>query len=513
MRMSTRSSSPGTAFRRCVFGFFMCAFVLLASGRLGSVDALGQLQAATLLATTGELGTADSSDTLGWVQSPNGRWYEPHDAGALALMLPGAWLGAKTTYASNAQLFADPPPLAKAVTSLTYAMVGAIGCYFLFLLFAHYFRDRDAFLLAALFAFGSYFLPYAKVTWDVLPAAAAMCVFLYCLSGAMRHEARIGDFALAGLALALTCWFRYSLAPFMAVTLACLAWQDRARWTGYVALGVTFVIGTMPSFAYNFVRMGTPFKPATAAPEYLAGNNAMNGHIPDGLFGLVFSGNHGLIFYAPMLVLLLALPFVWRRIPQPQRRLIGATLIGSLFYLLLIARMTHWDAFGWGPRYLLPVLPIWFFAAAPVFIALKARFPRAAVVIAIAAFATNVAPATINWHVISSEYPHANTGDTQRPYALEGIWQGLSMGLHGKPLAFGKADSQPASENAARRFPDLWTARLAERSPMGKAAGYAIALLLIAGIAMTLRRICRGNARLIDPSDVDMALVKPAGRS
>ncbi|RFU47453.1 hypothetical protein [Paraburkholderia sp. DHOC27] len=496
MKKPSESKTLRTASSRgWVLTFFLCFFVLLSSGRLGSNDAGGQLAAATLLATTGTLGTANSAATLGWVPSPNGRVYEAHDLGALVLMLPNAWVATKLSHASPDELFKAPPLLAKVGTALTYAVVAAIGCYFLFLLFSEYAEGKYAFVLSLLFAAGTYFLPYAKVTWDVLPATAMMCVFLYYANATLRVDARASAFAAAGLALALVCSFRYSLAPFMAISLALMAWPRRAQWPKYVLLGATFLVLMVPTFIYNQVRTGSPFRPATATPFYMNGNNSLEGNILHGLPGLFFSGNHGLLLYAPTLLLLLGLPFIWRRLPPTQRSLIAASMVGSVLYILLIAKMVNWGAFGWGPRYLLPILPIWFVAAAPVLVELRKRARYAAAAVIVAAAALNVAPATTNWGVVGAEYPGADVSETATPYAWQGIWDGFGQGIHGQMLHFAKSDPQISEQDLARRFPDIWTARLIEKSRVGGIAGWSIMFALICGMALSWHRITRGDSR------------------
>ncbi|HZZ11988.1 MAG TPA: hypothetical protein VFE79_14970 [Paraburkholderia sp.] len=492
MRPANHRPLPAAVFQRCVLGFFVCFFVLISSGRLGSSDAGGQLQAATLLATTGNLGITPSADTEGWVPAPNGRVYEAHDPGALVIMTPAAWIATKLGHVPADQAFRDPPVLAKVLTSLAYAVISAIGALYLFRFFAHYYETRSAFLLTVLFALGTYYLPYAKVTWDVAPATAMMCVFLYFLSATQRANASVRTFAAAGFALALLCSFRYSLAPFMGIALAVLAWRNRSEWRKYGVLGATLCVAMLPTFLYNFVRTGSPFRPATATAYYLNGNNSLDGHIPSGLMGLFFSGNHSLLLYAPPVLLIALLPFAWRRLPAAQRTLIVATMAGALLYTLLIAKMANWGAFGWGPRYLLPVLPIWFVAAAPGFMLLRARWPALAAAFVLACLASNVAPATVNWNLVVAEFPQADAPAGATPYALQGIWNGFSKGVQGQTLAFAKTAPQ-AAPDASRRFPDIWTARLIEKSKAGHVAGVAIVLVLLAGLGFALLRIVRGT--------------------
>ena len=73
----------------------------------------------------------------------------------------------------------------------------------------------------------------------------------------------------------------------------------------------------------------------------------------DGLYGLLLSPGKGVLLYAPVLV---AAAFGAARIARPARTL----LLGAPFlHLLVIARWAWWEGgSAWGPRLLLPVLPL-----------------------------------------------------------------------------------------------------------------------------------------------------------
>ena len=169
-------------------------------------------------------------------------------------------------------------------------------------------------------------------------------------------------------------------------------------------------------------------------------------------------------------------------------------MAGSVLYLLLIAKMVNWGAFGWGPRYLLPVLPIWFVAAAPGFIVIKNRLPHVAAALVIIAAAWNLPAATVNWNAVVAEFPNADIPDARGFYSIDGIWTGFWQGLHGQPLNFAKTGPGQL-DNAARRFPDVWTARLIEKSASGRMAGIAIVLLMLGGMGIAVRGILRGEKR------------------
>lgn len=477
------------SIRTAVLAFFVFFFVLMSSGRMGSFDAGQQLSSAMLAVTRHDLGTRTPPNPDFWVAAPNGVYYEPHDLGATLLMLPGALIGAKLSHASVDEMVKNPPLISKVGVALTYSLFYALGCYFLFLLFSEFYTARQAFLIAFVFAAGTFFLPYAKVTWDVAPCAAAMCAFLYYAQGLSRPGASPRTFIAAGLWLAIACTFRYSLAPGLVVAVACLAWRTRGSLPRYVLLGATFAVGMIPTFVYNAVRTGQFLRPATASDYYLKGGNAMDGNILHGLAGLLFSPNRGLLLFCPIVVAVLVLPWVWRNLSSRQRTLIQSMTLGMLIYMVVIAKLNHWGTFGWGPRYLVPCLPVLFLAVGPCLLAIASTSRVAAAVVVIAAVCWNVAPATTNWHVIMAEYPGSDQQDATYPYATEGIWKGFWMGMHGETLMFAGSDPRFAQQDEGRRFPDFWTSRLIERGPSGLVAGWGLTLALLLGMAAALARL------------------------
>jgi hypothetical protein len=496
--------------KTAVLGFFLCFFMLMSSGRIGSYDAGQQLSAATLVATRHTLGTPVPPDPIFWSHAPDGLSYEPHDLGAVLLMLPAAWVGSQLDHASADSQFYHPPLASRVGVSLTYAVVSAIGCFFLFLLFADRYSTTRAFLIAFTFAAGTYYLAYAKVAWDVVPCAAAVCAFLYYVQRMLRPDATMRAFAVAGFCLALVCVLRYSMAPGFVVALVFLWWRTRGQLRHYLLLAAVFALCMVPTFAYNALRTGSFLRPANTSAFELSHGNAMNGDIVHGFIGLIFGSNRGLLFFSPIVLLCLLLPRIWRSLDSRYRALIEAMSIGSLVYMLIISKLNHWGAFGWGARYLLPVLPIIFLGVGPCLLALMKRSRLAAGVVVAAAVLFNVAPATTNWHVIVAEYPGAEVMDSDVPYALEGIWVGFWRGMNGEPLVFAHSDPQFAKNDDGRRFPDFWTARLMERSPASLAAGWLIVGVLFAGMAFALRRILliprdpdARAARLFDPAPTD----------
>lgn len=191
-------------------------------------------------------------------------------------------------------------------------------------------------------------------------------------------------------------------------------------------------------------------------------------------------------------MLLLAL-FVYKMrhtLQVRQKQLLYAALASGICYLLMIAHMKNWGHFGWGPRYMVPLLPVLFFAAVPGLLWMWQHARRTAVPLLVISVLLNLGPTLINWHVIVGEFPGARPQNSALPYQHIGVWTGIEMSLSGEPLIFPKTnDPQTAMTDAARRFPDLFAMRLVELSPAGKAAGMLWALLCLGGMLLSLRHI------------------------
>jgi hypothetical protein len=461
--------------------FFACFFLLLSGGRLASGDASNQMQAAMLLVTTGHLGTSapPGGPEGGWVRAQDGRYYEPHDVGNIVLMLPAAALGALLSGPPAQRLYEDPPIIAIVGASLTCALLSGIGCFMMFRLFRLRYRGRTAFLLSLAFPTTTFLWAYTKTAWDVTGACIFMCAVLY-FSARLLMGSRSGrDAVLAGVTLAGACAFRFSLVPFFVPVLAYVLYLSRShrRWWHYPAAALGFLVTILPSLGYNFVRMGSVLRPATTSALYLQGNNAMDGDIARGVFGLLLGPNRGLFLYSPIFLLLFALLFMLRKTAAWERRLFSTFAIGSIFYLFLIAKMRNWGAFGWGPRYLIPMVPIWFLGVSMVLPVLWEKHRKIVVAFVVVSGLLSLAPVLVNWNLATTEFAHAVEQNARLPYQQKAVWTGLLMGLEGKKLPLPPEVASDPIRSAGARFPDLWTVRLAERTH--PALGIGISLLLL----------------------------------
>jgi hypothetical protein len=483
-----------------VLVFFLCFFFLFSSGRIASQDAGQQLQAAVLLAVSGGLGDAGGGSgpaDASWVRAPNGRRYQAHDIGNVVLMLPAAWLGSRLSAAPPAEDVLNPPALSRAAASLTCAALAALGCCWMFRLLSLYWPTRSAFLLALAFPTTTIFIAYARAAWDVLGGCCMMCGALYYSARLLRGERTAASAAMLAVTMAGACSFRFSLAPFMPASACVLFFLARRHLSRSIvfASGVVFIAAMLPTFVYNYVRTGSPIRPATAADQYLHGVNALTGNVLNGLYGLLLSPNRGIFLFSPILLLSFAAVFLARRLPGEQRQILTVYGAGAAGYVLLISKLANWGAFGWGPRYLLPILPVLFFAAA-CGLMLTWRIARPAVfALAILSTVLTLPPAVVNWHLATTSFEGADKADTPIPAQQRAGWIALVWGLQGRPLpvpANAAADSLRATTS---EFPDLFLWRLAEVSRVGFAVALSSALAAVAAGSMAAGIVLSADGR------------------
>jgi hypothetical protein len=460
------------SFNLTVLICFFSLFLLLANCRMDSGDANAQLQATLNLVRTGSLGmVAPNPDPLIQklnMQSPSGRYYEAHDIGNSLLMAPSAATAVALSKAvprlrvdSTVRSYSDPSLiLAKVMCSLTDTVISAIATYFLYMLFVMFLSQRMSLGLALLFAFGTYFAGYFRSSWDVVPTCDACCILVYFLVRmAAETKPRASTPVWAAFWLGVTGSFRYSLLPFLGLSVTLIFWQNRKRFTTmtYLLSIATLVVVLVPTMIYNQVRMGSPIKPATMAPQF-ADQNGLTSNLIPGALGLVASPNRGILVFSPILLLMLALPSCWKSIPAPVRQFLVCLAPGVFLYYLLISRLRNWGAAGWGPRYMLPILPILFLATGFTLAALwnRGRLLRSICIALIAISASVTVPAILVDYTDAIRMdPQAIDSWATTPRQIVDTWRAFGSSITGRPAQV--ADDQ----TAPTVFPDLAVTRVA----------------------------------------------------
>ena len=196
---------------------------------------------------------------------------------------------------------------------------------------------------------------------------------LLALTGAARAAAgeRRGPL-IAAIGVFLAVSVKLVMLPLAILALWPLAGR---RSDGRPVPGRLLVIAALAAalaghFAYNFARFGTPLETGYGRQ---AGAAAFSTPFWVGLYGLLLSSGKGVVWFAPAVLLLFHGLRRMRHVAGGEksglaiagRRASAAIMATWAFALLLYSRFEHWAGDGsFGPRYLVPVLPLALLAVA-----------------------------------------------------------------------------------------------------------------------------------------------------
>ncbi|MFZ2487157.1 MAG: hypothetical protein WAZ19_03455 [Anaerolineae bacterium] len=245
---------------------------------------------------------------------------------AVARLIPGAGL------ASTAML----------LNALATALTG----YFLVLTAARLgYSQRTATILALLFGLCTYAWVYAKTMFSEPLVALGWVILVWSVADRVSDRRAL----LAGLAMAATIAIRPAsilLTPFF----AWLLWQRqpamltrRLIWFA-LPIGITGVL----LLCFNWWRFGDPLQ--------FGYYETFNGSLLAGIVGFLVSPDRSIFLFAPPLLALFgAFPAFVKRHGALGWRLAAIAVVTILLYAKW---PVFWGGPVWGPRYVLPVLPI-----------------------------------------------------------------------------------------------------------------------------------------------------------
>lgn len=224
---------------------------------------------------------------------------------------------------------------------------------------------RGAILISLLFGTTTIAWPYARYFWSEPIATACLASALLFAIRTRRSCSRWLWFA-AALALGLAVATRLALAaaiPAIGFYLVVNYTRDRhATAVRWLAFGSAFLGPALLIAWYNVVRFGSIFQigygtlpEASLTPGYVDPAKFAE-NLVAAVGGLFFSPGKSLFLYAPPVVAgVLAIPALWRRAPRET------ALFGGIFvsFLALFAAYGRWQGeAAWGPRYLVPLVPV-----------------------------------------------------------------------------------------------------------------------------------------------------------
>ena len=248
-----------------------------------------------------------------------------------------------------------------------------------------------ALCVSAIVLFGTIIFPYSTMLFAHIPAA------LFLLLAFTLLETRP---VAAGIAagLAITCFYVCALSVAILVLLA-FSYQRRT--------GIRFVAGAAPfcflMAIYQWLAFGSPFRTSMEASTPFTHAGYLFGVITipstDALYGITISPYRGLFFVSPILLL----AFVGFAAMKRNASYWSLIAIVTTF-ILVIASFNGWHGgFAFGPRYLVPIVPL--LGVAMMAVRLRRLWMVLAIVAATLSFGLNFI-ATATDPMPSSELPH-----------------------------------------------------------------------------------------------------------
>ncbi len=340
-----------------LFLFLFSVYLLTYTPRINSSDGLAMFATAESLVRRGAL----DIEQIRWMDLQQGTFgldgllYSRKGIGVPLALLPLTWLGLVV------------PWFGMVTTSLLFnGIVTALTAVMLFVYLSQLgFQVRTGLIVALTFGLTSLAWPYAKSLFSDPFSGLLLLSAAYCLR--RNKSGRIFPF-LAGLFLAWNCATRYAEAIF--VPLFGFWILDFGFWINLpiqnpkskIQNGIVFTtplaITLLALFTFNYSRYGSLLNTG-----YLP-NETFSGDLWQGLMGQLISPARGLFLYCPVFILsFFGIALFWQR--HRAETALAFSII--LLHLLLYGKWFMWHGgYAWGPRFLVPTLPFWAMALAPL---------------------------------------------------------------------------------------------------------------------------------------------------
>jgi len=351
-----------------VAGFYL----LTASGRIGLADSVAMFNVAQSMIDQRSVSSEpcefdesapDAGASIGCVPGVNGRHYAGYGLiPSFVAVLP--ILGARSV---AAVVHVNPVVMSKSAVSVFTLLVAPLVC----LVVAAWMLKLGYSRWAA--AAGACVLGLASPLWNdsVLgflsePYFTLALVTSACLLSIPRRRYAC---AIAGLAFGAACGTRLNgviLLPAFMLGIASSNWVRKLSWKNLLRdvfqFSAAFSLCALLIGLLNYTRFGSPLHTGyhVAFPSTSA---LLSNPLLQGLSDLLFSGEIGLLVFAPWVVIAWICFPRFARVHLPEALLCGTSF---LIYLLFFAKFSDWHG-GWvaGPRFLIPILPFLMIAMAP----------------------------------------------------------------------------------------------------------------------------------------------------
>jgi hypothetical protein len=291
----------------------------------------------------------------------DGRYYAPYGIGHAIYSIP-FYLAGRAVESWGGVRIARNEALRKAGFVIGSAVAAALTVWITFFFAWRLTSSADAAVRTALtLGFGTILWPYAKFGFSAPLAALCVTLGTYGVWVGMRFTRPL-MLLVGGIGFGCAVLVRHELILLCLPVAVWIAAESKWEWRETFGRGLIaampVVVAIVITLIYNYARFENPIDTG-----YLRDVTAERGSFPVGLTGLLISPGGSLFIYSPVL---LAGCVALARLLRHDRR--TAVLFASevLVLVLFYASFAHWDADrSYGPRYLLPVIPLLVLPLAP----------------------------------------------------------------------------------------------------------------------------------------------------
>lgn len=352
-----------------IFGLLVCLYFVTFGGHFYSGDGIEVARTAESLVMRGDLALVRGEGERDWgYPGRDGRRYAPYALGqslAEAPLIAGASLATAPLPLDNRL----KERLRHAAAVSANVFITAATAWVLYLLGLRLgYGIRLSAGLSLLFGLATMAWVYARHDFaDPLTSLTLLGSVL--LLRRYGDAGRRTDIVLSGLLLGLSLFSKYQMVIYCPVVWLYMILLRRQRGQRGLAgivrdtacLALPVVLFGLIDLGVNFTKFGSM---TATGYEQEASPWAGLAHIPAGLYGLLLSPGKSLFLYNPLLLLL---PLAVRPFHRAHRSESLLMLCSTGITLLFLAPLYWWHGdWAWGPRYLLPLLPLMVLALGPL---------------------------------------------------------------------------------------------------------------------------------------------------
>ncbi|MCX6537585.1 MAG: glycosyltransferase family 39 protein [Acidobacteria bacterium] len=426
----------------------LTVYVGTAGGSLATTDAVAAYDVTRQIVEHGTV--ALSSDVVGNLAylGPDGRQYSPFG------LLQSIWnvpfyLAGRAAASVLPTRSISIEMLTKASVALGNAWAAALVVWLTWLLAGWLSGSaRTATTAAWITAFSSALWPYSKFGFNVPLAAALLLAAVYfSLKAAEAGHPRHG--LAAGLMCGLALLTRHELILAAVPSMGVILWarlgdargpygsasvpgrRMRRSYGEAIRLASWWLAGLLPAIVvwgwYNNVRFGSPIETGYLRDDTLG----MGGSLVEGLWGLLLSPGGSIILYSPCVLAAVPALVASRRL---HPRFAWMTTATAVIFTLFYAQLGSWaGGRSYGPRYLVPLLPLLMVAVALWLSQLTGGARRALLALCLTSAAIQVPGVLVDFAKVRVNFARSVGGPSYEARMHE--WSNCPLALNAKAAA------------------------------------------------------------------------------